>query len=181
MNKFKAKLFIVCLLAPMMSVVAINPEDSLKYTNWHNLDPKSDKKMGVSTEHAYAELLKGKKSKTIVVAVIDGGIDIEHEDLKDIIWVNEDEIPGNGIDDDNNGYIDDIHGWNFIGNNKGENINHATLEVTRLFRIYNQKLAGIDEDSIKKIEGIKAMEKFSKLDSSDQKTHNDKIKSQMTN
>lgn len=102
--------------------------------NWFNLDAKQDKVQGLSVEKTYQELLKGKTSQTVVVAVIDSGVDAEHEDLKDIMWVNTDEIPNNGKDDDNNGYIDDIHGWNFIGGANGKNVNQDNLEITRLYR-----------------------------------------------
>jgi subtilisin family serine protease len=94
--------------------------------NWYN-----GAKYGMSTDVAYAKLLAGKKSNTVVVAVIDSGVDIEHEDLKGRIWINTDEIPNNNLDDDNNGYIDDVNGWNFLGNSEGENINDVQLEVTR--------------------------------------------------
>lgn len=87
--------------------------------NWQNLDLKQDGYFGISTEKAYRELLKGKKGIPVIVAVIDGGVDIDHEDLKDNIWTNHGEIPGNGKDDDHNGYIDDLHGWNFLGSTKG--------------------------------------------------------------
>src|ERR1041384_6215161 len=87
--------------------------------DWFLKDPEADHVQGVSVEKTYNTLLKGKPSRTVLVAVIDSGIDIDHEDLKDVLWVNEDEIPGNGIDDDKNGYIDDIHGWNFIGGKAG--------------------------------------------------------------
>lgn len=76
------------------------------------------------------------------------GVDTTHEDLRSILWVNEKEIPNNGIDDDNNGYIDDIHGWNFIGNAQGENIHHATLELTRLYALYQELYAGMNQDSL---------------------------------
>ena len=106
-----------------------------KYMNWYNLDPETNGILGTSVERAYQELLQGKQpKKTIIVAVIDGGVDIDHEDLKANIWINEDEIPGNQIDDDHNGYIDDIHGWNFIGNSQGENIVHENLEYTRIYK-----------------------------------------------
>jgi len=107
--------------------------DSLLFYNWHNLSLEDDSVPGISTEKAYKELLKDKIPKKVIVAVIDGGVDINHEDLKGKIWVNRKEIAGNGIDDDNNGYIDDINGWNFLGNEKGDNINEETLEVTRLY------------------------------------------------
>jgi subtilisin family serine protease len=153
-NTIKIKILIVTSFFPLFSLLAVSPEDSLKYANWQNLDPILDKKMGVSVEKAYNELLKGKESKTVVVAVLDSGVDIDHEDLKDIIWVNEDEIPDNGIDDDNNGYIDDIHGWNFLGNEDGENIIHAPLEVTRLYRIYLEKYGELENDSLQLAEDI---------------------------
>ena len=116
--------------------------------NWFNLDPEENKVFGVSTEKAYKELLVGKKSKTVIVGVIDSGVDYEHEDLKDVMWINEDEIAGNGIDDDKNGYIDDIHGWNFIGGKNGENVDKETLELTRAFASYKKRFDGKDESTI---------------------------------
>ncbi len=56
-------------------------------------------------------------SPDVIIAIIDCGIDYTHPDLADNIWINEDEIPDNGLDDDNNGYIDDIRGWNFYDDN----------------------------------------------------------------
>lgn len=107
--------------------------------NWFNLDLVESGYFGISTEKAYREILKDKKPKEkIIVAVIDGGVDIQHEDLKDVLWINKKEIPGNGIDDDGNGYIDDVHGWNFIGSKKG-NLQFDNLELVRLLRIYTPK------------------------------------------
>lgn len=106
--------------------------------NWFNLDAKKDKVPGVSTERAYAELLQNKTSTPIIVAVIDGGTEIDHEDLLPIIWINTKEIAGNGIDDDNNGYIDDIHGWNFIGGQNGD-VNEDNLELTRVYKELSAK------------------------------------------
>ncbi len=88
---------------------------------------------GISMRKAYSDFLKDKKTKTVVVAVIDSGIDIEHEDLSDNIWTNPGEIPGNGVDDDKNGYVDDIHGWNFIGGPDGQNVGPDTYEATRVY------------------------------------------------
>lgn len=106
-----------------------------KYLNWYNLDYQNDQILGASVDKAYRDFLKNKQpKKTIVVAVIDGGVDIDHADLKDNIWINEAEIPGNNIDDDQNGFIDDIHGWNFIGNSNGENIHYENLEYTRIIK-----------------------------------------------
>ena len=89
---------------------------------------------GAGVERAYRELLAGKQPRrTVVVGVIDSGVDTAHADLDDVLWVNEDEVPGNGIDDDGNGYVDDVHGWNFIGGPDGRNVVDDTYEVTRLF------------------------------------------------
>jgi subtilisin family serine protease len=78
------------------------------------------------------------------VAVIDGGVDILHEDLQGKIWTNTKEIPDNGIDDDNNGYIDDVYGWNFLGSKTGENVNHENLEFTRIIRKFKPTFEGIE-------------------------------------
>ena len=100
--------------------------------DWYLRDPEEAAFPGVSADRAYATLLQGKApKKTVVVAVIDSGIDIEHDDLDDNLWTNEDEVPGNGLDDDGNGYVDDVHGWNFIGGPGGEQIEFDTFEVTR--------------------------------------------------
>ena len=89
--------------------------DETKLKNWHNLDLEKDSIPGMSVERAYTDLIKDIKPNKVIVAVIDAGIDINHEDLKDVIWLNKGEIPNNKIDDDNNGYIDDINIWNFLG------------------------------------------------------------------
>lgn len=114
-----------------MAASANAQEEPVK--NWFNQDAQENKVNGVSTEKAY-EYLKGRASKTVIVAVIDSGTDIEHEDLKDVIWTNTAEIAGNGLDDDNNGFIDDVHGWNFIGGKDGINVGADTYEVTREYK-----------------------------------------------
>lgn len=95
-------------------------------------------------------------------------MDIDHEDLRNVIWTNEGEIPDNGIDDDNNGYIDDVHGWNFIGGKDG-NVNQDTDEFTRAYVKLKKQFEGVDEKKISKKEKpayeeyIKAKQKFEKL------------------
>ncbi len=116
--------------------------------NWFNLDIGANYVNGVSTEKTYTELLNGKKSTTVIVGVIDSGVDFNHEDLKDVMWTNTKEIAGNGIDDDKNGYIDDIHGWNFLGGKDGKNVEKETLELTRLLRELKPKYDGKDEKTI---------------------------------
>ncbi|MFT3739066.1 MAG: S8 family serine peptidase [Breznakibacter sp.] len=116
---------------------AYSTVDSLdkKMLNWQHLDLKAHKTAGIGTDKAYRELLSSLTPKqTVVVAVIDAGVDIAHEDLNGKVWTNKGEIPANGIDDDGNGYIDDVHGWNFIGNAKGENIEYENVEYTRILR-----------------------------------------------
>ncbi|HSD14354.1 MAG TPA: S8 family peptidase, partial [Flavobacterium sp.] len=100
-------------------------ENDLK--RWSHLDLAKDTVPGMSVDKAYTELLKGKKGTKVIVGVVDSGIDIDHEDLKPSIWTNPKEIAGNGKDDDNNGYIDDIHGWNFLGNAEHENMEFVRI------------------------------------------------------
>lgn len=144
MNKLK---LVLALLVIAVSVQAQEPPK-----NWFNLDPVNDKVNGVSTEKAYEEILAGKNSNRVVVAVIDSGIDIEHEDLRDVVWINEDEIPDNGIDDDNNGYIDDVYGWNFIGGKDGQNVDKDTYEITREYKRLRPLYEGKTADDFKKRE-----------------------------
>ena len=120
--------------------------------NWFNLDPGADGVAGVSTERVYRDLLAGKQGQTVVVAIIDSGVDPEHEDLKDVMWVNEDEIPGNGIDDDGNGYVDDIHGWNFIGGKDGRNVGPDSYEASRVYAKLRREWAGRDTVKLSKRE-----------------------------
>ncbi len=117
--------------------------------NWQNLDLTSDTTFGISTEKAY-QLLKGKKATTVIVGVLDGGVDLNHEDLKRVIWTNKKEKAGNKIDDDKNGYADDVYGWNFLGSAKGS-VEHEALELTRLVRREQKKFsdpAAIAADSL---------------------------------
>ncbi|MDP5157385.1 MAG: S8 family serine peptidase [Flaviramulus sp.] len=95
--------------------------------NWGHLDLVTDTIPGMSVDKAYAEIIKNKKGAKVIVAVIDSGIDIDHEDLNDNIWTNKNEIPNNGKDDDNNGYIDDIHGWNFLGDGYDEQLEYVRI------------------------------------------------------
>lgn len=95
--------------------------------NWGHLDLVKDTIPGMSVDKAYAEIIKNKKGKKVIVAVIDSGIDIDHEDLNDVIWINKGEIAGNGKDDDNNGYVDDVHGWNFLGDGYNEQLEFVRI------------------------------------------------------
>ncbi len=123
------------------SVLIVTSGYSQLSKNWFNEDPSKDKYAGVSSDYAYEEFLKNKKSTTVIVAVIDGGTDISHPDLVDHIWVNKGEIAGNGIDDDQNGYTDDVNGWNFIGGKSGD-VGPDTFESTRIYKKYQSKYEG---------------------------------------
>ena len=113
--------------------------------SWGAADLLTDTIPGMSVDKAYAEILNNTKRKgqKVIVGVIDSGVDVEHEDLKNVIWVNEDEIPGNGKDDDNNGFIDDVHGWNFLGDIVGEN-----MEYARYLKKLGPKFEGKSESSV---------------------------------
>ena len=121
----------------------VEPLTEAQMKAWGAADLVADTIPGMSVDKAYAELLNKKKGQTVIVAVIDSGTDIEHEDLDDVIWVNKDEIPNNGKDDDNNGYVDDIHGWNFLGDIIGEN-----MEYVRYLRKLGPKFEGKSEAAI---------------------------------
>ena len=114
---------------------------------WSATDLATDTIPGMSVDKAYAELIPNLKGTNVIVAVIDSGIDIEHEDLKNVIWINRGEIPNNGIDDDKNGFIDDVHGWNFLGDIVGEN-----LEFTRIVRRYDDAFNGKDATEISEVD-----------------------------
>ncbi len=116
-------------------------EAQLKH--WSAMDLVTDTVPGMSVDKAYNEIINNRKGETVIVAVIDSGVDIDHEDLKSVVWTNPNEIAGNGKDDDNNGFIDDIHGWNFLGDITGEN-----LEFVRYVRKLGPKYEGKSESSI---------------------------------
>ena len=134
-------------LTSLPNTSKLNFEDTTR-KNWHNLDIEIDSVPGTSVERAYKELLKDLEGSKVIVAIIDTGLDIKHENLSNNIWVNNDEII-NGLDDDNNGYVDDINGWNYLGSSYNE-----TREMTRLLRdnrINNRKYSLVEEEIKKEI------------------------------
>jgi subtilisin family serine protease len=138
MNKFS-----VVLISTIFLTLSATAQKETTPNGWHMMDKEKDGYYGVSAAQAY-EFIKAKnlKSKTVLVAVIDSGIDTLHEDLKQVLWTNPKEIPGNGIDDDKNGYIDDMHGWNFLGGKDGSNVKEDSYEAARVYHNFRTKYDG---------------------------------------
>jgi cell wall-associated protease len=127
----------ICFLSATQFLMAQSNQYSAH--GWQLQDYRSDSVFGAGVNKAYNELLKDKKASPVIVAIIDAGLDTAHEDLVGHIWTNTAEIPGNGIDDDHNGYVDDIHGWNFLGGKNGKNI---TIESYESYREYYRLING---------------------------------------
>lgn len=137
MNKFRIYLFGSAFAGALFFSLNVSAQTAPVADlpkNWHQLDLKADGYYGISLNQAY-NFLKGKKSKTVVVATIDSGIDTNQTDLKSILWVNPKEIPNNGKDDDKDGLIDDVHGWDFLGGPGGK-VDYT--ETTEEVREYNR-------------------------------------------
>ncbi len=140
---------------------AERPEEAPR--NWYHLDRETRRIPGLATQTAYQTVLQNRSPQdTVVVAIIDSGVDVDHEDLTATTWTNEDEIPNNGKDDDDNGYTDDVHGWNFIGGSDGENVNQDTYELTRLYVKLRTRFSDADSASVAP-ENRDAYERFQKL------------------
>ena len=111
---------------------------------WYHKDFSTTNVYGVNTNNAYKFLeSKGLKPRTVVVGVLDSGVEVDHPGLINNMWKNPNEIPNNGIDDDKNGYVDDIYGWNFIGG-KTADVDADNLEVTRMVKKYQPIFEGTD-------------------------------------
>ncbi|WP_034920374.1 S8 family peptidase [Gillisia sp. CAL575] len=115
----------------------VTPLTDIQLKNWGQYDLVTDTIPGMSINKAYSEIIKNKTGNQVIVAVLDSGVDITHEDLKSVVWVNRGEVANNGRDDDNNGYIDDVNGWNFLGDAVKEN-----LEYTRIYKRLKSKYDG---------------------------------------
>jgi cell wall-associated protease len=118
------------------------------FEKWYHQGADSEFPTGIRSEEWYKSA-PAAKPKTVIVAVMDSGVDIDHPDLKANIWINTDEIPNNKKDDDLNGYVDDIHGWNFIGGPDGRSVIHESLELTREYAIEKKKWEGVDTEKLK--------------------------------
>ena len=139
----------VAQAVPPMAAPAPATAGDQSAAQWYLKDPQLDKVPGVGATRAYSEILKNLVPTPVIVAVIDSGIDTAHVDLKPMLWTNRGEIPGNGIDDDKNGYIDDVHGWNFLGGADGRNINAESLEMTRIVAAGRKRFKGVTAKTVK--------------------------------
>ncbi len=136
-----AFLFIGCGSAALVSTPVENIDTSplkisdltdVEKKNWGHLDLASDTIPGMSVDKAYRTIIGNKKGKKVIVAVLDSGMDLKHEDLNDVLWINKGERVGDGKDNDNNGYIDDIHGYNFVGEAYNEQLEAARIVKLKL-------------------------------------------------
>ncbi|MCZ2223697.1 MAG: S8 family peptidase [Chitinophagales bacterium] len=136
------------ILLCFLSIGSITNAQKKAPNGWHLLSVEKDSFYGINLEAAYNFLKEHhKKSTPVIVAVLDSGVDTAHEDLKNILWRNPKEIPGNGIDDDKNGYIDDVYGWNFLGGKDGRNIDKASDEKNRVYYAYKERFQGKNLDT----------------------------------
>ena len=133
MKKIYTLVFTIPLFILNQSAFSQTAEKSYE-KSWQLLDHKESGVYGISLEKTYSEILsKIKPKRKVIVAVIDSGVDTLHEDLKSVLWKNPKEIPGNNVDDDKNGYIDDVYGWNFLGGKDGRNVSKDSYEGARIY------------------------------------------------
>src|SRR5687768_13046006 len=147
MMKYFLKQSLIPLVVALLFSSGVVAQTSAKENvpkDWHIKDKQKDGLYGISLDKAY-DFVKNKKSKTVLVAVIDSGIDTTHEDLKPVLWTNPKEIAGNGVDDDKNGYVDDIHGWNFIGGKDGRNVQEDSYEAARVYHKFKDRFQNITD------------------------------------
>jgi len=153
------KLFFISVLASALSLSTVSSQEKME--NWHHQNGTSEFPTGIGTAEWYSNS-KAPAARKVIVAILDSGIDIDHPDLKANIWVNPGEIPGNKKDDDGNGYVDDIHGWNFIGGPDGRSVLKESYEVTRVYAKEKSKWENIDPSKLKG-KKKKAYEKFAEI------------------
>ncbi|WP_202949637.1 S8 family peptidase [Cecembia lonarensis] len=143
------------LTVPQNLTLKNTPLQEWEMENWQHLDLLRDTIPGMSVDRTYEELIRKKKKKPIIVAVLDAGIDLGHEDLEPVLWVNPKEIAGTNTDNDGNGFVDDVHGYNFLGESY-----HERLEYTRIVSL------GLGDDNYQQ----KAREKYDEEVSNTQET-----------
>ncbi len=133
--------------ASLSTVARVRPLTEKETLRWSHLDPIQDTVPGMSVDRAYAEVVKNRKGSPVVVAIIDSGIDLAHEELQDLLWKNSKEIAGDGLDNDQNGYIDDVHGYNFLGESYHEQMEFVRIVSKKLGDVSLQKKASAHLES----------------------------------
>jgi subtilisin family serine protease len=146
MTKTIKRPFLLSLIVGLLSLTGFAQTSAKEEVpkGWHLLNKQTSGYYGINLDKAY-DFLKGKKSTPTIVAVIDSGVDTTHEDLKPILWRNPGEIPGNGIDDDKNGYVDDVNGWNFLGGRDGKNVKEDSYEAARVYHQYKSRFENVSD------------------------------------
>lgn len=130
---FRISIFSIVLLFHCLSSSAFTDHPATHH--WYRIYCDSLQGANIDAAIAYLEALNMKPKKTIVVGIIDSGVDTASIDLKDALWTNRKEVAGDGKDNDRNGYVDDIHGWNFLGTRDGNfNMTSAGTEEFRQFK-----------------------------------------------
>ncbi|MEM6895649.1 MAG: S8 family serine peptidase [Bacteroidota bacterium] len=161
---FLVALFIIVLCACTNQQQSKNPE-LYEQLGWYLLDRNNDSIPGISLEKAYNEL-ELEEGNQIIVALIDSPIELNHPDLSNQFWINADEIPKNNFDDDDNGFVDDVHGWNFLGYGKDKTIRFANYDYIRAIRRLAPKFEEWDSTQVPTIDSldfanyVKALELF---------------------
>ena len=142
---FVAALFMTSFAAfSQTETAALDPMKDKDLMTWYHKDFSSSNVYGINTQNAYKYLeSKGLKPKAVTVAVLDSGVEVDHPGLVKNMWKNVNEVPNNGKDDDGNGHIDDVYGWNFIGG-KNADIDVDNMEVTRVVKKYQPIFEGPD-------------------------------------
>lgn len=146
LNNLKGSVLVLAIIGISIASSAQTSVKKIVPNGWDLLDQKSTGYYGISLDKAY-QFVKGMKSHTVIVAVLDSGVDTTQEDLKSVLWTNPKEIPGNGIDDDGNGYVDDVHGWNFLGGRDGKSVTTDSDEGARVYYANKSRFENIKDSS----------------------------------
>lgn len=141
-------LFQSCTMNKLLNQESTSGQTVDPITSWYQKDLTADSIPGISLDKWYGECKIKKAKNEIIVAVLDSQIDLDHEDLTGQFWINKNEIANNGIDDDNNGYIDDINGWNFVGKKNGESLEWSNHEFIRVIRKFQNEFKSKEEIDI---------------------------------
>lgn len=139
--KFNLLYVLVFFLSINLSAQDSKPENFKKHINWW-MKEKNDSLASSDILKLFNRLsprLKTTKQK-VVIAVLDADVDIYHKRFKDFLWLNKYETAKDSLDNDNNGYIDDLHGWNFLGTKKdGSSLEFTLIEETRILRKFSKE------------------------------------------